>query len=154
MSLLKKSSSSSSSSFLSSLILAGALTVSYGCRFGNDTENATDVSETVLSCEDAFARLEDCCPGFKATISSSASNDEWQQRCLDLTYSDTWEGCNGDVHHESGHVEPRYTLLESKRVRATSCEELIRGGDCEGATNLPVRGWKTSKTCQQGACAK
>lgn len=96
-----------------------------------DYERRDDLTRAVVSCEEAYARLEECCPGY----SSYEGFDERRSPCLDLEWQRTsGGGCNGPTTVDRGDTEP-LALAESECIRAHSCEELEAGGACDRARN-------------------
>jgi hypothetical protein len=89
----------------------------------------TDFDERVLSCEEARAKLERCCPDFPVrTI-----------QCVDDEYET--QGCG---MHSYGHKLPAYTLAESRCIRETPCENLVKSSVCVRAAAVTRRGQSTT----------
>jgi hypothetical protein len=77
-----------------------------------DYEREDDLTFEVVSCEEAFARLEECCPGFQVPDNG----------CRDYRYRRT-SSCNGNV--QEGGTDPTFTLDESRCIREKSCEAIV-----------------------------
>lgn len=90
----------------------------------SNTRDDNDLDMTVLSCEEALGKLEECCPGF----------DPETITCMDQTFDVT--GCGV---HQQGRRLPAYTRKESECIRETSCDEL-RKSVCKRAAAATERG--------------
>jgi hypothetical protein len=105
------------------------------CRSGRaDFDDAEDLDETVIWCEDAIAKLGRCCPGFVRTSIS----------CRDEDYDEVSQsqGCDGipRASRTFGHDLPAFTRDDSACIRAKSCEELFSSGTCTRAARALPRG--------------
>jgi hypothetical protein len=87
----------------------------------SDTDD-NQFREDVISCEEAVARLEECCPGFRPT------------RVACRYYFHRREGCEGSGVDKT---EPDLDLRESQCVREASCEKLASQGFCDRDINPP-----------------
>lgn len=74
-----------------------------------DATDDEDLDATVLSCEEAAAALDECCPDF---------NPQWVS-CVEATTA-----CG--AHHT-----PELSLQQSRCIREASCEDLRRSHACE-----------------------
>lgn len=90
-----------------------------------DYSNYDDLTEAVLSCEEAVSALADCCPDFNPHA----------VHCIDHRYRTT-SACSGQV--SEGHELPRLDLGASQCIRKTSCSDLVRGGTCARAPSLYI----------------
>lgn len=88
-----------------------------------DYERRDDLTEAVIACEEAHARLEKCCPGFVA----GGPFDERRSPCLDLEWRHTTGGCTGPSTVDTGDGEP-LAIEESDCIRRLSCDELVASG--------------------------
>jgi hypothetical protein len=92
------------------------------------------IDEDELLCEEAVARLEDCCPKFDV-------------RPYECRYNG---GC--------AYQEPDLSAAASDCIRARSCEELVSTGTCERLTQIvltPSTGFGTPPAralAEQEAC--
>jgi hypothetical protein len=99
-----------------------ALAMSVQARADDDDE----LREDVLTCEDALARLAGCCPGFDATkVECHYHRHESDGGC---GYTPTYD-----------NEDPAFTLDESRCIRDTSCDMLVRGHVCERAQSAAAR---------------
>jgi hypothetical protein len=92
-------------------IVTAIVCILFACGHINDDE---------LLCEEAVARLEDCCPRFDVRV----FNCREYQGCYDS-------------------VSPDLTTKASNCVREKSCEELVAQGLCESLTQLALGGSPT-----------
>lgn len=83
-----------------------------------DYERSEDLTMEVVSCEEAYARLEDCCPSFRTPTDA----------CRDYRYRRT-SACNGTV--STGGTDPNLSIDESRCIRDRSCERLVVDGICD-----------------------
>jgi len=74
--------------------------------------------EDVLSCEEAVAHLDECCPGF----------DLKRVQCRYYYHID--RGCGTDT---VTHVEPDIELSDSHCIRDSNCDKLQSQGNCDPA---------------------
>ena len=81
----------------------------------SDTDD-NQFREDVLSCEEAVAHLEECCPELRAT----------NVKCR--YYYHRSEGCYGP--DTITRVDPELDLRESRCVRDLSCDEIFSRGLC------------------------
>jgi hypothetical protein len=138
---MSASSRSPRSFFAVLLFSALSIHVSFADGAPGDYSNYEDLDEAVLSCEEAVSALAECCPGFHAhTV-----------RCVDHRYRHTSD-CNGTV--SEGHERPEIDTVQSRCIRAASCDDLLRTGTCERAiarfpTLRPDAGLPTAS---EGAC--
>lgn len=86
-----------------------------------DFQDHEDLTEEVLSCEDAVAELAACC-----------GVDPHSVACVDYAYRET-SSCSG--HVEEGHIHPWLQIGESECVRDLSCDELLASGTCAAAVS-------------------
>lgn len=113
------------------VLVWGAVTVAlFACSMdAGDLSEKTDyedLTEEVLSCEEAASKLMDCCPLKPPTI-----------KCEDYRHSN---GCDSEGH------SPALNLHESKCIRRRSCKDLIDSGVCERAMTAHSRGSYVSGT--------
>ena len=93
-----------------------------------DYERRDDLTEAVVSCEEAYARLQKCCPGYSAWV----GYDKKRSPCLDLEWQETSSGCFSPSTVDRGDTEP-LALRESECIREMSCEDLVAKGVCARA---------------------
>lgn len=117
----------------SSLSLAfawGAIVAAlFACTSDDYESDSEDLTEEVLSCEEAVSKLGDCCPKVSSVLS-----------CQDYRYRSTGPDCQGNPQFSEGHTLPSLNLQESKCIRRRSCKDLIDTGVCERALNAYPRG--------------
>jgi len=104
------------------LFLAVSVHVAPAVANSGDYSNYDDLTEAVLSCEEAVSALAECCPGF----------DRHGVRCVDHRYRRT--GCEGQV--EEGHELPSIGVASSRCIREASCAELASSDTCARASKL------------------
>jgi hypothetical protein len=109
--------------------LAALLLVVSPAVTARGASNRTAFDERVLSCEEALAKLERCCPDFPVRTIT----------CVDDEYET--QGCG---IRDYGHQLPAYTLAESKCIRETSCENLLKSRVCDRAPTVTRRGQSTT----------
>ncbi len=96
----------------------------------------SDFDETVLSCEEALAKLQRCCPDF----------DPMRVDCVDDKVDNT--GCG---FHTYGRVLPAYTQAESTCIREMPCDALVNKGVCKRAQAIMRRGQTWSEDLDTGS---
>jgi hypothetical protein len=89
------------------------------CKDKDHDEDDNQFREDVIQCEEAIARLSNCCPGFDGS-----------RVLCNYYYSFDNSGC-GPAQTE--HVNPALNLSESQCVRDTSCEDLVGNDVCKRA---------------------
>lgn len=104
----------------SGCLLAVALAIAMACN--SDTDD-NQWREDVLSCEEAVAHLDECCPGFDVT----------RVQCRYYYHID--RGCTTDT---VTHVEPDIELSESHCIRNATCDKLQSQGNCD-STNYSAK---------------
>ena len=82
-----------------------------------DYDRDEDLTMEVVSCEEAYARLEECCPDFDTPINA----------CRHNRYRRT--SCDGQVGY--GGTDPIFVIGESECIRDKSCDALMTEGICE-----------------------
>jgi hypothetical protein len=113
-----------------------------------DYERRDDLTLAVIACEEAYTRLENCCPGYSAWV----GYDERRSPCLDLEWRTTSEGYSGPDHVDTGNTKP-LELSESNCIRAMSCEDLVARGVCDRATTDPTIHDNTNgRSATRGIC--
>lgn len=112
-----------------------------------DYEHRDDLTLAVVSCEEAYTRLQSCCPDFVA----AGAFDENRSPCLDYEWRKTTSGCGGPTSVDTGDTEP-LALSESECIRALSCDELRSSGVCERAKNDPTVANTTGRPAKRGIC--
>jgi hypothetical protein len=95
------------------LVIAGSSNVARA-----DETDDEQFREDVIQCEEAIARLEDCCPDFDSS------------KVLCDYYYDYDGGC-GSSREE--RIEPALSKSESQCIRRTSCGDLVAQGVCKRA---------------------
>jgi hypothetical protein len=104
------------------LLLAPAgLVVMLACNTDEKIDD-DNFREDVISCEDALAKLEGCCPGFRA----NAVRCQYYER----TYEHS--GCDSSTY-EHQHEDPALRLADSQCILGRSCSELVNTGVCAKA---------------------
>lgn len=110
------------------LFLWGALIVFLlACSLNCGDED--DLTEEVLSCEEAVSKLVECCPGF----------DPYKIECKDITFDNEQWTC-GTTFYANGHQLPAFNREESQCIRERSCSELAVKGVCLRAQQAMPRG--------------
>ncbi len=102
------------------LFLAASVQVTRADAESGDYSDHDDLDETVLSCEEAVAALDACCPGF----------DPEAVRCIDHRYRKT-SACTGTV--SEGHERPQIDRVESACIRRSTCSQLVASTTCARA---------------------
>jgi hypothetical protein len=126
------------------LVWAAILTA-LACNQEYDREEREDFTSEAMECEEAYARLVDCCPGFG--LSKKDSDDEFSALCIDFEYeSQHTYGCDGDTDHIQGHLRPSLSRDESNCIRSASCDDLRARRVCDRARGLMPRGESSGKT--------
>lgn len=108
------------------------------------SDDREDLTEEVLSCEEAVAALDECCPNF----------DPREVACEDHTHvgedgdapKDGSGGC-GDYNYR---LVPDLDLEQSRCIRDMPCDALIRTSACERARSSPSE--RDAGLKPQGAC--
>ena len=101
------------------MIFALGVALGLACNSnGYGEEDDNQFREDVIWCEEAIARLEQCCPGF----------DGAAVQCR--YYYSYNEGCGSA---ETRRVEPAFTKNESRCIHDTACAELVAAGVCTRA---------------------
>lgn len=104
---------------------------------GRSSEDDNQFREDVFECEEARARLDNCCgPGVANAVVCE--------------YYD-FRGSDGCGNLSASHKDPALTVEDSECVRATTCESLVAQGVCTRAMGLSPQagtsadGGKTSR---------
>ncbi len=120
--------------------IAFAVLVAFGCGESRwDEEETTSLSEAIVSCEEAYARLVECCPGFRND--KLGENEGWGALCHDFSYEKSNSyGCDGNTSSWDGHIKPALDAHESACIRETSCDELQTRRVCVRARAAKARG--------------
>ena len=130
------------------LLLALSTNTALASHDDGDYERRDDLTRAVVSCEEAYARLQNCCAGYRAWVGF----DEKKSPCLDLEFQRTSSGgCNGPTEVRRGDTEP-LALAESECIRAHSCEELEAAGVCTRAANDPTIDNETGRPATRRLC--
>lgn len=108
------------------LFLAVSVHVVPAVADSGDYSNHDDLTEAVLSCEEAVSALAECCPGF----------DPHGVRCVDHRYRRT--GCDGQI--DEGRELPSIGVASSRCIREASCAELTTSDTCARASKLARSG--------------
>lgn len=119
-------------SFIRPLATGLVIIAVWGCD-SEDKDEHDDLTSEVVSCEEAIAHLDGCCPGFVATRDG---------QCVDQDYVKHGGGCIYEDYDSLRTIRrlPEMTRGESKCVRELSCEDLVRKGICERVTRNGFRG--------------
>jgi hypothetical protein len=114
-----------SSAFVVGAVMSLALACSVGSNKDED-EDSDQFREDTLTCEEALAHLQDCCPDFDTTAVACRYYFKSTSGCGDSTES---------------REEPAFTLQESRCIRNKSCAELRESFDYAvgGRTNVCKR---------------
>jgi len=104
------------------LIVGGAFGMLLAC--GSSTTDDDNFREDVLDCENAVARLSDCCPGFRSR----------QVECLYHFHEEESSGC-GESSASRDEITPALSTAESDCIHSTSCAALQATGVCTRAQN-------------------
>ena len=100
------------------VFFALSVTVVIACGDDGVEEDDNQFRADVLWCEEALARLTDCCPGFDA-------------RVVECNYYYSFDkGCGSPT---TKHVQPALTASESECIRDLSCDQLIATNVCARA---------------------
>ncbi|MBS2012027.1 MAG: hypothetical protein JST00_04020 [Deltaproteobacteria bacterium] len=105
-------------------VLLVSLSASYRARA--DTDDDAQLRDPVIECEDAYARLVACCPGF--------SNPKVQCR---YEYS---SGCG-----VTSTTSPGLSQRDAACIRDLTCSELVRTKVCERAASAADRSTTTGE---------
>jgi hypothetical protein len=125
-----------------------ALSIETASGAAGDYDRRDDLTEAVISCEEAYTRLESCCPGYGA----SADGDHGTSPCLDHEWRKTYEGCySGGSSVDTGNIEP-LALRESRCIREMSCEDLVATGVCDRAKRDATRNDSDNRPATRGLC--
>lgn len=104
------------------VLLALGITAMMACYDGeDDREDTYQFRTSVVWCEEALARLVDCCPGF----------DGSRLECQ-YFYAFDDKGCGSSTERK---ILPVFSTAESRCVRDTSCDALVENGVCARAQN-------------------
>lgn len=115
------------------------------CDTEYDYSDRDDFTPSVIECEEAYARLADCCPNFP--IWKRDDDDEHNALCIDFEYeSQNTYGCDGNTDHIQGHLRPSLTRAESGCIRGASCNDLVAQRVCDRSRNLEALGEPYGKT--------
>jgi hypothetical protein len=100
----------------SAFVVGGLITLLIAC--GGGEEDDDQFREDTLTCEEALAHLQECCPNF----------DPMAVACR--YYFSSNEGCATSTEN---HEEPAFNLQESRCIRNTTCADLVGQGVCPRA---------------------
>lgn len=118
---------------------APLLLLVFGCEDDWDRSENTDLSIAVVQCEEAYARLEKCCPGFMG--GQLGENEWWGALCEDFSYEKhNSYGCDGNTDTLKGHIQPALNRAETTCILDTSCETIRETGVCTRAAKATARG--------------
>jgi hypothetical protein len=81
-----------------------------------------NLREEVLYCEEAVSALNECCPGFRTSISCEYAYDYYPGSCGTSSHSNT--------NH------PDLSLAQSRCIISTTCDMLISKGICGAPKNV------------------
>jgi hypothetical protein len=146
--VVKLSLSTSYGVFAVLLFAASSSTTASGAS--GDYSRRDDLTKAVISCEEAYTRLESCCPGFDPFSGDSKRS----ANCLDVEWQHTTGGggCDGPATVDRGDTEP-LAIAESECIRALTCEELVASGVCDRAMNDPTSaGPSGGRPARRGIC--
>ncbi|MBX3227666.1 MAG: hypothetical protein KIT84_15025 [Labilithrix sp.] len=101
-------------------LLAVGLGVVIACGDPDHDEDDTQFRQDVIWCEEAVARLSECCG---ATFEPSVVE------CRHYYSKDT--GCGTT---EVNRVDPAFTIEESRCIHDTSCDRIVQTNVCQRAT--------------------
>ncbi len=112
------------------LILPGAILLFFAVDArASRTTDTDNLRADVIDCEEALARLTNCCPGF----------DPKRVQCTYYYDHSHDEGCTGSVSDSTTRETPALDIEESKCVLSRSCDELVEGGVCTRAQEAVER---------------
>lgn len=115
------------------------------CDSEYDHSDRDDFTPSVIACEEAYARLEDCCPGFR--IWKRDEENEFGALCIDFEYDKKNSySCDGNTDHIYGHLRPSLTRDESGCIRGASCNDLVTQHVCDRSRNLEPLGVSSGTT--------
>lgn len=115
------------------------------CDDEYDRSDRDDFTPGVMECEEAYARLERCCPGFR--IWKKNEENELGAFCIDFEYDKKNSySCDGNDDHIYGHLRPSLTRDEAGCIRGATCDDLVTRGTCERARELEPLGESSGKT--------
>jgi hypothetical protein len=100
------------------LVVCSLIACSNDAVSGDDEHDNNNFRADVIECEDALARLQQCCPDFDA-----------KPVLCNYDY-DKSTGCGATT---TSSVEPAFSLGESSCIRETSCDRMIEAKICERA---------------------
>jgi hypothetical protein len=96
----------------------------FAVRARADVHDHDELREDVLSCEEAVAHLDACCPHFDPTI----------LRCqYHYDYVQSEDACTGRVSSSTDEEHPALSLDESRCIRDRACGDLTADGVCDRA---------------------
>jgi hypothetical protein len=109
----------------------------------SSTTNDDNFREDVFACEEAVARLAECCPNFDG-------------KDIKCTYyysrNETVNDCNGQTSVTTVQVEPAITTASAACIERTACADLVANGVCARALVAKSRGYteygKDVEVCQ------
>jgi len=137
--------------FRRTILAGGVIVLLFACDPDDPSyEHRDDLTAAVVSCEEAYARLEGCCPGFDA----NTGYDKRRSLCRDLEWLEAHKGCDGKWYRDDmGETEP-LALVESECIRDRACDELVSSGVCERAWKdvTTEATAKTSRNALRGIC--
>jgi hypothetical protein len=107
--------------------------VTRASRGDSDTVDDTQFSADVIACEDALARLKECCPAFDTT--RVTCHHHYELYVGDCSGSDGTSGGCGDCYPftDKQEQEPAIDFTEALCIQNESCDALVAGGVCARA---------------------
>ena len=111
------------------VVQVAVLLIGSALACGNSRNDDDDLREDVLFCEDALAKLDKCCPGFRT-----------QDVSCDHHYTNE-SGCGFTQRTE---IDPAITVRSARCIQDASCEQLVNTKVCERAQSVKPRRFHVS----------
>lgn len=116
-------------------VVAAAVFVLFACGDPDDYDRREDMTTEIIACEEAYARLESCCPGF--AIPTAETGDGV---CVDRDFrKKSPHGCDSGYTLRTFEQRPAIGRSESACVREASCQVLRDSGVCTRARTAKAR---------------
>jgi hypothetical protein len=136
------------------LLFGAVVALLFACRVGDDPSDYSrrdDLTEPTIACEEAYARLDACCPDLR--IGRFTQKDV--APCLDhewkITTKASKDGCTSRDSVDKGDAEP-LALAESHCILAMSCEELVARDVCSRAAADFASATAGGRPASRGIC--
>ena len=127
------------------LLVWSAIVAVLACDREYDHSDRDDFTPEVIECEEAYARLVYCCPGF--ALRKRDDDHEHAGLCIDFEYErQNSYSCHGNTDHIKGHLRPSLTSDESGCIRGASCDDLVTQRTCDRARDLKALGESSGTT--------